>query len=413
MKASDLLRSGYEALRAGNYDQAVTLLTRVVELEPKNKTAWINLGQAQMGLRHYEAAIEAFKKQLDVNPYDEYAYNNLGRVYALQRRYEDAEAAFRKQLELNPLDKFAHAALGNMYVEAGRYGDAIPELEKAITLMPEAASLQIDLGTARLNTNLGEQALAAFARAAELAPTPLTWNNVAYQLALKGEYLDRAQQYAESAVSALAADSRNISIGHITGRELAITQSLGSYLDTLGWVAFARGDLSAAEKLVGAAWWITEHAEVGDHLGQIAARRGRKDDAIRWYALALNADRPQAATRERLAAVAGSMAKVDDLARQHATELTRLRSAAVKGPPPATGTADFFLLVGSDGRVEAAAYADGDEKLKPAAVALKALQFDSLAAGTQALKVVRRGTLTCASSCTLALIPASQARPPR
>ena len=413
MKAADLHRSGYEALRAGNYDQAVTLLKRVVELEPKNKRAWGTLGEAYTGLRQYGPAVDSFKKQLEVDPYDEYAYNWLGRIYALQRRYPDAEAAFRKQLEMNPLDKYAHAALGNMYVEAARYAEAITELEKAITLTPEQASLQIDLGTARLNTNNGEQALAAFARAAELAPTPLTWNNIAYQLALKGEYLDRAQQYAESAVSALAADSRNIDITHVTGRELGITESLGSYLDTLGWVAFAKGDLVTAEKLVGAAWWISEHAEVGDHLGQIAAQRGRKEDAIRWYALALNAERPQAITRDRLAALAGDTAKVDDIARQHAAELTRLRAAAVPGKPPAPGTADFFLLVSNDGTVEAANLVDGDEKLRPAAPLLKAVRFDRLAAGTQALKVVRRVTLTCASACTLTLIPASEARPPR
>ncbi len=413
MKAADLHRSGYEALRSGNYEQAITLLKRVVELEPKNKTAWINLGQAHVGLRQYEPAIEAFKKQVDVNPYDEYAYNNLGRVYALQRRYSEAESAFRKQLEMNPLDKFAHAALGSLYVDAKRYADAIPELEKAISLAPEEPSLQIDLGTAQLNTSHGDLAMTAFARAAELSPTPLTWNNVAYQLALKGEYLDRAQQYAESALSAVAADSRNFTLDHITARELGVTQSIGSYLDTLGWVAFAKGELSAAERLIGAAWWIAEHGEVGDHLGQIAARRGNNDAAIRWYALALNAERPEAATRDRLAAAAGKAAAVDDIVRQHAPELARLRSVSVTGKPPAAGSADFFLLVGSDGRVDAATFADGEAQLKPMTAALKTLQFGSFAPGAQALKVVRRATLTCAAACTLTLVPASEVQPPR
>lgn len=413
LNASDLNRSGWEALRSGNYDQAITLLKRVVELEPKHKTAWINLGQAYLGLRQYEQAIAAFRKQIEANPYDEYAYNNLGRVYAVQRRYGEAESAFRKQLEMNPLDKFAHAALGSLYVEAKRYADAIPELEKAISLAPEEASLQIDLGTAHLNTNHGELAMTAFARAAELSPTPLTWNNVAYQLALKGEYLDRAQQYAESALSAVAADSRNFTIDHITARELGITQSVASYLDTLGWVAFAKGDLAAAEKLVAAAWWITEHGEVGDHLGQIAARRGKKDEAIRWYALALNAERPEAATRERLAGVAGKGASVDEIAVRHKPDLAKLRSVAVKGTTPATGSADFFLLVGSDGRVEAAALAGGEERLKPMTAVLKTLQFASFAPGGQALKVVRMGTLTCEGTCTLTLVSASDVQPPR
>ena len=111
--------------------------------------------------------------------------------------------------------------------------------------------------------HLNEGALAAFGRAAELSPTPTTWNNVAYQLALKGAYLDRAQQYAESALSAVAIDSRNFTIGHITARELAITQSIASHLDTLGWVAFAKGDLAQAEKLIEAAWWIVENGEIG------------------------------------------------------------------------------------------------------------------------------------------------------
>jgi tetratricopeptide (TPR) repeat protein len=413
MKAADLHRSGYEALRAGNYEQAITLLKRVVELEPKNKTAWINLGQAHMGLRQYEPAIEAFKKQVEVNPYDEYAYNNLGRVYALQRRYDEAESAFRKQLEMNPLDKFAHAALGSLFVDAKRYGDAIPELEKAISLAPDEASLHVDLGTAHLNTGHADQAMTAFSRAAELSPTPLTWNNVAYQLALKRAYLDRAQQYAESALSAVAADSRNFTIDHITARELGITQSIGSYLDTLGWVAFANGDLATAERLIGAAWWISEHGEVGDHLGQIAARRGKKADAIRWYALALNGDRPDAATRERLGALAGKSVNIDDIVRRHAPELMRLRSVPVKATASVAGTADFFLLIGSDGRVEAAEFTSGEEKLKPVSSSLRALQFAPLTNGAQALKVLRRATLTCAAACSLSLIPASDAHPPR
>ncbi len=413
MKAADLHRSGYEALRAGEYQQAVTLLTRVVELEPKNKKAWGSLGEAHTGLRQYGPAIDAFKRQLAVDPYDEYAYNWLGRVYVLQRRYADAESAFRKQLEMNPLDKYAHAALGSMYVEAKRFADAIPELEQAISLAPDSASLQVELGTAHLNTGHAALAVAAFEKAVELSPTPNTWNNVAYQLALRGESLDRAQQFAESALSAVAADSRNVGIGHITARELGITQSIGSYLDTLGWVAFARGDLATAERLINAAWWISEHGEVGDHLGQIAAKRGKKEEAIRWYALALNADRPEAATRDRLAALAPKNANVDEIARQRAPELARLRTVSVKGTPTTTGTADFFLLVGGDGRVEAAEFASGEEKLKPMSAPLKALQFAPVANGGQALKVVRRGTLTCSGSCTLTLIPASDAQPPR
>ena len=50
LKADELNRSGFAALQAGNYAEAITLLKRVVELEPKDKTAWNNLGRSYTAL---------------------------------------------------------------------------------------------------------------------------------------------------------------------------------------------------------------------------------------------------------------------------------------------------------------------------------------------------------------------------
>jgi Flp pilus assembly protein TadD len=413
LKAGDLHRSGYEALRSGDYAQALTLLKRVVELEPKNKTAWNNLGQAYLGLRQIDAAIESFKKQLEVNAYDEYAYNYLGQTYLVQRRYAEAEAALNKQIELNPLDKFAHGNLARLYVETKKYALAIPELDRAISLSADDADLHVELGTAYLNLEKNDEALASFARAAELSPTPSTWNNVAYQLSLKGVFLDRAQQYAESALSAVTADSRNFSISHITARELAVVSSIAANLDTLGWVYFAKGDLTHAEQLVRTSWWLGQSAEVGDHLAQIYAKRGRRDDAITTYAAAMSADRPLPETRERLAALAGKGANVDDLVRTHVSELVRARTAAVAAPATVTGSADFFLLLGLDSTVEAVSFITGEEKMRPMADALRSVRFGTVLGPDFPVKILRRGTLTCAAQCTLTLVAARDAQPAR
>jgi tetratricopeptide (TPR) repeat protein len=411
LKAADLNRSAYEALRAGNYAQAATLLERVVELEPKDKTAWNNLGLAYTGLRQVDPAIDAFKKQLEINPYHEQANTNLGRSYLQQRRYPEAEAAFKKQLELNPLDKYAHAVLGHQYVEMERYDAAIPVLEKAISLSSDDASLHVEIGTAYLNLNKNEQALASFARAAELAPTPNTWNNVAYQLALKRVELDRAQQYAESAVAAVTAESRNFTISRVTPRELGLVESLAAYWDTLGWVMFAKGDLAGAERLVSASWWIGQHSEVGDHLGQIYEKQGRRDDAIRMYAAALNAERPAQATRERLAALVGRDA-TDAVIRKHASALTSMRAISVPAPSSPQGTADFFVLLGSGSNIEDASFISGDEKLRDMTDGLRKTRLGSGVPNDSPAKLIRRGTLTCEkTACTLTLIPSSEVQP--
>src|SRR5215469_10145565 len=344
MKADELVESARAAGDAGNLTVAEALLKRATEIDPKNKFAWNNLGLIYLQMRLDDQAISAFQKQIEVNPYDEFAYNNLGRVYWNDRKYEEAVKSFSKQLENNPLDKFAHANLGMMYAEWHKYDQAVPELEKAASLSPDSAELQVSLGDAYLNLGQDDKALATFDHAVELNATPLVWNNIAYQLSLKGSHLDRAQQYAESAVSATAAALRNVSLDRLTQKDLPLVPSLIAYWDTLGWVQFGEGHLDKAEKYVAAAWSLGHHGEVGDHLGQIYEKRGQKDLAARTYALSMNGLRPIPETKTRLASLAGGDAKADAAVAHYKDELERLRTVDL-GKAKETGNADFFILL--------------------------------------------------------------------
>src|SRR5206468_10173635 len=108
-------------------------------------------------------------------------------------KYSEAEAAFWKQLEIDPLNAYAHENLGGMFLEVHNYAAAAPELEKTIALWPQKAAPRVHLGQALLNLNQHERAVAAFTRAVELEPSPTTWNNIAYQLAVKHTDLELAQ----------------------------------------------------------------------------------------------------------------------------------------------------------------------------------------------------------------------------
>ena len=399
MKADDLVESAGAAMNSGNLPVAIALLKRATDIDPKNKFAWNNLGRAYFAMHEDEQAIAAFQKQIDVNPYDEFAYNNLGRVYWNERKYDDAVKAFNKQLENNPLDKFSHANLGAMYAEWHKYDMAVPELEKAASLTPDSPDLQVSLGDAYLNLGQDDKALAAFDHAVELAATPLVWNNIAYQLSLKKSHLDRAQQYAESSVSATAAALRNVSLDRLTQQELPLVSSLIAYWDTLGWVHFAEGDLSKAEKYVGAAWGLGHHGEVGDHLGQIYEKQGAKDRALRTYALSMNGIRPIPETRTRLASLAGGDAKADAAIAHSKDDLEHLSTVDL-GKATQTGNADFFILLsggaGATAKVDAVKFVSGDEKLKSYTEALKTADYHVTFPDDTPVKVFRRGTLSCA-----------------
>jgi tetratricopeptide (TPR) repeat protein/transglutaminase-like putative cysteine protease len=411
-QAKRLSQSGYEAFVARDYERAVELLRRVVELEPKDKTAWTNLGRSYMALRRTDEAIAAFKTQIELNPYDEYAYNNLGFAYASQDKTAEAEAAYLKQLELNPLDGYAYSALGRLYLRTHADEKAAASLEKAIAIAPDSASVQVDLGQAYLNLKQIDKARAAFSRAVELSPTEGTWNGVAYQLALGGVDLDRAQQYAESAVSSAAAASRILDVERADAGAFDVVNSLAADWDTLGWVYFAKGDLANAQRFVAPAWKLSEHAEVGDHLGQIFEKLGQRDKAIAAYAAALSSRQPAPEVREHLARVAGA-AGVEKAKADHRGDMPRARTFALPGAGPAGKKADVLVLFSAPDLVESVKFIGGDEALRPLTAAIKQFPAAGMFPDSSPSRILRRGLVTCTDrgACTVALILPEDARP--
>jgi tetratricopeptide repeat protein len=274
-------------------------------------------------------------------------------------------------------------------------------LEKAVSLKPDDAALQISLGDAYLNLGQDEKALAAFDRATQISATPEVWNNIAYQLSLKQAHLDRAQQYAESAVTAVANELRNLSLDQLSNRELAMVSELDANWDTLGWVYFARGNYEKAAKYVSAAWVLGGHGEVGDHLAQIYEKLGRKNDAISIYAMSLSGIRPAVETRNRLAALVGGDAKVPSAIEQHRLDVQTMRTIHLGKIAPATGTADFFVVMSSSSggaKIEAAKFISGEEKLKPLTENLRSAKIDFVFPDDTSTKILRRGVLSCSKN---------------
>jgi Flp pilus assembly protein TadD/transglutaminase-like putative cysteine protease len=411
-KADELLEAGLAALNSGNPTAAIPLFQRVVELEPSHKQAWNDLGLAYLRIGKFDDAAGAFHKQIGVNPYDEHAYDYLGIALQQQQKYNEAAEAFQKQIEVNPLDPIAHAALGGLYLEQHKYAEAVPELDKATVLSPDNAGLQVSLGNALLNTDEKEKALAAFEKGAELSQTPVVWNNIAYNLADHDLELDKAQRYAESAVTATAASLRNIELGHLTLDDLTTVASIGAYWDTLGWVYFQRGDLDTAERYLRAAWLLNQHGEVGDHLARIFDKRGQKEEAIRTYALAIAAVHSVPETRGRLAALLGSGAEeqiIKILLAKAGIELSALRTYQAGNLLKEKAEADFLLLLSpgeKEAKIDEVRFVSGSEKLRPFAANLRSLHFVGVFPDASPTKLVRRGTLSCSPAtgeCTFVL----------
>jgi Flp pilus assembly protein TadD len=409
VSADELLEAGIAALNAGNAREAIPLLQRAVELDPKSKQGWNDLGLAYLRLGQFDEAAAAFQKQIAANPYDEHVYNYLGLTLQQQQKFPEAADAFKKQIEMNPLDPIAHAALGALFLEQHKYSEAVPELDKATVLAPDNAELEVSLGQALINTGEKDKALEAFEKGVEIAQTPVVWNNVAYALAEHNLELDKAAQYAESAIAATAANLRNVELARLSLDDLKQVASVGVYWDTLGWVNFRKGDLDQAERYIRAAWLLNQHGEVGDHLAQIYEKHGEKEKAAHMYAEAIAAPHAVPETRARLIVLLGGNAGIDDLVAKSKPELQKSRVFPAGDLLQENARADFFVLLSPGPKnpiVEAAKFISGSQDLRPFTERLRALDFGPMFPDNSPAKIVRRGTLACnatTGTCTFTL----------
>ncbi|MCL6566253.1 MAG: DUF3857 domain-containing protein [Acidobacteriia bacterium] len=411
-----LFEAGEEALRANRSKDAVSILKRLVELEPEHPEAWNKLGEAYLHSGQIQMALEAFDRQIALNPYHEAAYRNRAQVHSILRNHQAAIADYRKQLEIKPLDAATLTSLGMLLLQEKQYDEAAEVLDKAIRLNtnPQLLSaLRVSLGQALLHLGRREEALEQIDAATEDSPHPNTLNNVAYVLAVHNLELDRAQRYAEQAVAAATENLRNLSLDRLEPTKFIEVAALAAYWDTLGWIYFRKGDLERAESYIHAAWLLTQRGEVGDHLGQIYEQQGKKDLAVRIYAQAAVATQPLPETRERLLALVGNERKVEELTLKALNELSEARTVALGRllEPPQTVHADFLLLFVPDGaggaRLQAVRFAEGAEVLRGFTEKLQQLDYPVRIPPDSQVQIPRRAILSCGEAtgqCLLVLV---------
>ena len=392
--AGPLHASAMRAFDSRDYATALSLLKKVVNLEPEDRYAWNNLGRCYSRLGQLEAAVDAYLKQISINPYDEYSYNNLGLAYSKMGRYPEAEEAFRKQLEISPLDRYAHKNLGRLYYEQEQYEKAHPQIEKALTITPEDISLRLDLGSILFHLGRLDEGFQNFSKVLQSSQGPTLWNNVAYTLAQFRFRMDLAEQYAEAGVNGTRTSLLSMPVsGEFCCPQ--ISDALASHWDTLGFVYMQKGEWDKAEKHIKAAWELAQHGESGLHLAQVYLHRGDKDQAVKQLARSLAAFRPPNEVREKLTALVGAH-RVETLTATAAQELVEMRTVRVSPGQKEDLHADFYLVLSANLPSDVK-FIEGDERLREYEAHLKKVRFPFAAVDNQPVRLIRRGELVCSA----------------
>ncbi|MBM4048891.1 MAG: tetratricopeptide repeat protein, partial [Planctomycetes bacterium] len=115
-----------------------------------------------------EEAIARLRRLVELRPKHTVAHHGLGKLYNARGLHAAALLELRQAAELDPEDFFTRRQLAGACVELGRPLEAIAEAERARAIEPFEPSIYIDLAQYRVAAGQPDLALRNLERAAEL-----------------------------------------------------------------------------------------------------------------------------------------------------------------------------------------------------------------------------------------------------
>lgn len=276
--ADSLVRRGAERQIAGDWQAAAAAYRAAVESDPENVPARMSLGGALAELGDLEGAETQLRRAVEIDPSQALAWYNLAGVLRGQGRLEEAISAYDEAITRSPGDVRFQLAKAQTQMDAGRTEAARRTYER---LTSELGPIEAELGLARLDTSVGQGAVALRRLDALLANRDLTddQSQVAHLLAAdlraRTGDLETALDHYDAALAAFEAEIRPTDgrlppakLNRLAQAEFGRANMLGS-LGRLGDAAKAydrvtRLDPSRAEAWLGGA---TAAALGGDWAG--------------------------------------------------------------------------------------------------------------------------------------------------
>jgi uncharacterized caspase-like protein/tetratricopeptide (TPR) repeat protein len=174
-----------------NYENAVTDLSKALELDPKDAFARSRRGLTYLNKRD-EAAAADLDQVIAITPNRASEFEARGSAYSGKKEYDRAIADFTSAIELDPKYTLAYSNRGNASLNNKDFDRAILDLTRAIELDPKYAVAYSTRGSAYFGKKDYDRAISDHTRAIELDPKyPSAFSNRGSAYGLNKDY-DRA-----------------------------------------------------------------------------------------------------------------------------------------------------------------------------------------------------------------------------
>ncbi len=404
---------------------AVSSLYRAVAVDPKFTRAWVLLGMLLLEQKQVDAGIDAFHKAMAADPAQPAIPKALGFSLMAASKFEDAVPVWQDYGKAHPDDVDGPANLGTCLSKLNRHAEAATAYEVAVKLKDDRPNLQWSLASAYLEAGQRDKAAAAFKKLAEGDKEGKYFNDIAYKMGNADLQLPLALDYANKAVRRVEEESQKITLQDLKDEDLREIFNVAAYWDTLGWVHERMTNLDVAERYLQASWRLTQSGVVAGHLCHLYKRAHKIEAATNMCklaiyrmpmseGLALNEYQTEtAAAQENLKNLTSNSGK--SKAVDPSDLVIRERTFKLPRFLPGTESAEFFVLLASDGKsksfqVEDVKFISGSDKMKLQGKQLKTIDFNVPAPSEVPARFVRRGILGCYqyTGCSFVLLdPAS------
>jgi tetratricopeptide (TPR) repeat protein len=234
-------------------------------------------------------------------------------------------------------------------------------------------------------------------------------NDVAYEMAETDTKLPEALVYSQRSVKEVEERSQKVDLENIQKVDLQVPLMIGAYSDTLGWIYFKMGDSVRAESYLNSAWQLSQDGLVGDHLSQVYEKEQKLPAALHMYNLALEANPRLEETPARMRNLAH--VHLPENRMSAGEEMSGMRTVKLPAITEEPASAVFYVLLGTNGKIEEASFFRGSELLHSATESLKKARFEEPFPPNSTAHLLREGTLSCSSytGCSFVFYPLSVA----
>lgn len=232
-----------------------------------------------------ELALQSLSKTNELIPSNDAAWRQRMQLLLAQGSLEEAIKVGAEADKHVPQDPFIMFFWGSAYLGSGQHKPAAEKLETASTL-PARKELKSaifnSLGDANAALKNWDKAFSVYDRALKINPdNDLVLNNYAYYLSLQSKNLDKAEQ--------MALRANEISPGN------------ASYLDTVGWVYYQKGNYEKALEYIKTSIATGQaSATVMEHMGDILDKLNKPEQAKEWWEKAYQKDNSKTHLKDKI-----------------------------------------------------------------------------------------------------------------